>query len=955
LTPRTLSASCTAALAAALLTCAGPADATGQVTDPARATAPGVYVVTMAAQPSSVHVRTPPGARFDRTRAAVRGYEQQLVDRQDQVLRSVGDPAVLYHYATALDGFAASLTTGQVQELRRTPGVVRVERSTKQHVEQVRSAPAVGSSSRDLLGLAGPRGAWALHGGPAKAGEGVVVGVVDTGIWPENPSFTGLPQRTPGTAPRLPGFHGGCSAAREWSPQNCTDKVVSARWFVNGFGEENVAGAEYLSPRDGTGHGSHVASTIAGDHGVRVLVDGQRFGTTSGMAPAARLAVYKACWTAPDPSQDGCTTADTVAAVDRAVGDGVDVLNYSISGSDSIDDSVASAFLGAASAGVFVATSGGNRPASGAVQHVEPWVTSVAASTHHVFQGAVRLGDGRSLVGAMVSDQRVRSSRLVSGSEVRAPGATAAAARYCQPGSLDASKAQGTVVVCERGRGARVDKSAAVAAAGGSGMVLLNSRHQSTDADVHAVPTVHLDVDQGRIVRRYLAQARGKADASLDPDGRTPQQVPMLAGFSSRGPAAGSDVVKPDLTAPGVSVLGAVAPPSDSGRMWDLFSGTSSSAAHVAGLAAFVAGVHRDWSPAAIKSAMMTTASDLHGAHSPLAEGAGQVSPRSFLDPGLVFDTDAASWRRAAAGDAKLRDVNAPSLAIDALVGHPSVTRTVTNVSNRGESYAVRVHGLRDVDVQAFPATFVLRPGQSRTVRLRVSARPSATVDQDVRGWLVWRGDRHTVRIPVVVRPTVVAAPQQVDGRGPAGAVVVRGRSGNGRTVKLQSSGLVAARTNPVTLAPTSFDPKDPKATAPATSQVAVPAGTDLARFEVTGGSRDKGVDLYVYRDGDLVGSAVGSGDQAVVTLTDPARGRYEVLAGAHSPLASTGPGELATWIVPHHGAGTPVRLSTDAVGSAPGKKFTYSARWAGLDPRKRWLGVVSYGDTDRRTLVQVN
>ena len=238
-----------------------------------------------------------------------------------------------------------------------------VERSTKQHVDRapaaLRASPAVGSSSRSLLGLDGPGGVWAAHGGPENAGRNVVIGVVDTGIWPDNPSFTGLPQRTPGTAGHLPGFHGACDAAQEWTAEDCNDKVVSARWFVKGFGEENVATAEYLSPRDGTGHGSHVASTAAGDNGVRVEVDGQRFGTTSGMAPAARLAVYKACWTAPDPTQDGCTTADTVAAVDQAVADGVDVLNYSVSGSDRLDDSVERAFLGATAAGVFVATSAG--------------------------------------------------------------------------------------------------------------------------------------------------------------------------------------------------------------------------------------------------------------------------------------------------------------------------------------------------------------------------------------------------------------------------------------------------------------------------------------------------------------------------------------------------------------------------------------------------------------------
>jgi Subtilase family/Fibronectin type-III domain/PA domain/Peptidase inhibitor I9 len=952
-----------ALLTVGLAAAPGTAAAKGTVPDPLRATAPGVYVVTLAAPPAASYAATRPtgGARFDRTRPAVTAYTQRLDAEQDRVVHALGDPAVLYRYTTALNGFAASLSSDQVRQARATPGVTLVERSTKQHVDRVRpsasAAPLVGSSSRNLLGLAGPDGAWARHGGPQRAGHGVVVGVVDTGIWPDNPSFSGLPQRTPGTAPTLPGFHGACDAGEEWSPENCNDKVVSARWFVNGFGEENVAGAEYLSPRDGTGHGSHVASTAAGDHDVRVEVDGQRFGTTSGMAPAARLAIYKACWTAPDPSQDGCTTADTVAAVDQAVSDGVDVLNYSVSGSRRVDDAVERAFLGAATAGVFVATSAGNDgPAAGSVGHVSPWVTTVAASTHHVFQGAVRLGDGRSFVGVMVSNQPVRSTRLVLGTDVAAPGATPDSARLCETGSLDAARTQGRIVVCDRGDGARVDKSATVANAGGAGMVLANTRPQSTDADVHAVPTVHLDLTASAAVRAYARQPG--ATASLDPRARSAARVPTAAGFSGRGPAleTGGDVLKPDLTAPGVGVLGAVAPASDSGRSWDLASGTSASAPHVAGLAAFIAGVHPAWSASRIKSAMMTTAYDVQGAHGPLVEGAGHVDPSAFLDPGLVFDTPASSWQRYVAGRIDASDVNAPSLAIGDLVGPTTVTRTVTNVSDRRESYSVRKRGLADVDVQAFPATVRLRPGQSRTVRLRITARPSATVDREVTGWLVWRGDRHQVRIPVAVRPTVVAAPRQVTGTGGRGSVSVTGRSGNGRTVKLRSSGLVPATTTPLALTPGPFDVTAPAADADTAAQpVSVPAGTDVARFASTSGAAGDDVDLYVYRDGVLVDASTGSSPEAEVTLTDPAPGGYTVYV--HAASAENGSaiaGALQTWVVPGSGA-APVTLSTDAVGFAPGQRFRYSASWTGLDPTTSYLGVLTYGHTAARTLLVVN
>ncbi|MEO5708220.1 MAG: S8 family serine peptidase [Nocardioidaceae bacterium] len=965
--PLILTRSAAVLTAAAVLLAVAPAvaGATDTAPDPFRSTAPGVYVVTLDGAPAAVDAATRPrdNQRFDRTRPAVVAYAGALVARQDQVVHALGDPTVLYRYTTALNGFAATLTTEQVKQVRAMAGVALVERSTKQHLDRtpasIQMTPAVGSSSRDLLGLDGPRGVWAAHGGPERAGHGVVVGVVDTGIWPDNPSFRGLPQRTPGTAPQLAGFHGSCDPGEDWSAEDCSDKVVSARWFVSGFGEENVATAEYLSPRDGTGHGSHVASTAAGDHGVRVEVDGQPFGTTSGMAPAARLAVYKACWTAPDPAQDGCTTADTVAAVDAAVADGVDVLNYSVSGSERLDDSVERAFLGAASAGVFVTASAGNQGgAAGTVSHVAPWVTTVAASTHHAFQGGVRLGDGREYVGAMVSDQPVPSAPLVLAGDVAAPGATPDRARLCEAGSLDAAKAQGKIVVCDRGDGARVDKSSTVAGAGGAGLVLVNTQHQSTDADVHAVPTVHLDAAGGSALKDYLRRTGASATAALDPGGSTDAGVPALAGFSSRGPAqaAGGDVLKPDLTAPGVSVLGAVAPPSDSGRSWDLASGTSTSAPHVAGLAALIEGVHPDWSPARVKSAMMTTAYDLSGPHGPLAEGAGHVDPRSFLDPGLVFDTPAASWQDVLSGRTDASDVNAPSLALGDLVGTTTVSRRITNVTRRTESYSVRKRGLADVDVQAFPATVLLAPGQSRTVRLRVTARPSATVDRDVTGWLVWRGDRHRVRIPVSVRPTVVAAPRQVDGSGASGSVVVRGRSGNGRTVKLRSTGLVPATRTSVNLTAGPFDVAAPTADADtAAQQVEVPAGTTVARFAATGDAAGDDVDVYVFRNGVLVDSSTGSSPDSEVTLTHPAAGTYAVFVNAHGAEdGSATSGALDTWVVPTLG-GTPLALSTDAVGFAPGQRFRYSASWAGLDPDRSYLGVVSYGDTDRRTLVEVN
>ena len=220
----------------------------------------------------------------------------------------------------------------------------------------------------------------------------------------------------------------------------------------------------------------------------------------------------------------------------------------------------------------------------------------------------------------------------------------------------------------------------------------------------------------------------------------------------------------------------------------------------------------------------------------------------------------------------------------------------------------------------------------------------------------MWRGERHQVRIPVAVRPTVVAAPRQVDGTGDAGTVVVKGRSGNGRTVKLRSTGLVPARTTALSLTPGTFDVDRPEADADTTVRtVDVPPGTDVARFATTGDAAGDDVDLYVYRDGTLVDSSTGASPDAEVTLTRPEAGDYTVYVNAHAAEdGAETTGSLETWVVTKQG-GTDVSLSTDAVGFAPGQKFRYSASWDDLDPDKSYLGVVTYGDTDRHTLVEVN
>lgn len=909
---------------------------------PTAATEPGLYLVTLAGHGTASHpaTRPAPGRRLDRDRAAVRTQAARLRQRQDRVLGSVGDPDVVHRWTTALNGFAARLDSSQVKALRADPRVALVEQSTVQRPASDTAAP---------LGLARP---WRELGGPSGAGDGVVIGLVDSGIWPENPAFAGLPQPEAGRSEALPGFHGSCRDADRWTSSDCNDKVVSARWFVAGFGADRIATHELLSPRDVSGHGSHTASTVAGEADVDVQIGAQRFGTSAGMAPGARIAVYKACWAAPDPADDGCATADTVTAVDRAVADGVDVLSYAVTGSGNPRDTVSRAFLGATRAGVFVAAAAGNDgPGHATVDHAAPWVTTVGAATHRSYAGVVRLDDGTTLDGAMVSDRPVEQTRLVHGRDLAADGVSPDAAARCEQGSLDASRADGVVVACDRGVVPRVDKSAAVAAAGGAGMVLLNTVPDSVEADVHAVPTVHLSLaDAQRLERLLRADDELRVELRPDPD-RSPRE-PRLATFSARGPVPGVEVLKPDVVAPGSSVLGAVAPGATGNALWDLRSGTSVGTAHVAGLAALVAARHDTWDPSRIRSALVTTADPMAGAGGPLAEGAGHVDAEELLDPGLVLEAAGSTYQRFVDRELDGRDLNVPSLVVDDLVGTATVTRRLTNVGQAPGTYTAQVQGLEGFDVTVRPSTLRLSSGETRRVRITVAATAASSVRQATTGAITFTGLRHQVRLPVVLAAAAVQAPDVVAAEIHRGELTVSGRSGTGRPVRPEVVGLAGATPTGLSLRPGPFVGADTGETF--RTDVSVPSGAAAARFEVRSHNLADDLDLRVLRDGEVVAEATGPASSAVVTLLEPAAGDYRVEVRAlRAGNGAVATGELTSWVVGAGGADT-LELEPRALGSGIGSSFRYDVRWPDLDPTRRWLGVVRYPGSGELTLLRL-
>jgi subtilisin family serine protease len=436
----------------------------------------------------------------------------------------------------------------------------------------------------------------------------------------------------------------------------------------------------------------------------------------------------------------GANTGDSVAAIDQAVADGVDVINYSISGtSTDYLDAVEVAYLFAADAGVFVAASAGNSgPTASTVAHISPWLASVAAGTHdRSGTGTVTLGNGAQHQGASLTPA-VGSSPLISATDAGVAGAHPDLVRQCFSANpldgkpvLDPAKVAGKIVVCQRGgaspvpANARVDKSAAVKAAGGVGMILFNVAANSLNADLHSISTVHVDHVVGPTIDAYAKTAGATAALSQATVTRA-APAPDTASFSSRGPsrAGGGDILKPDFMLPGQDILASVAPPGNAGKDFDIYSGTSMSSPHVAGAAALLTQAHPDWSPAAMRSAMATTASTaLVLAYNPFNAGSGHVRPNLMVNPGLVYDAGFDDYlaflkgqKLCCAATASIpaldaSDLNQPSLAVGDLAGN---------------TYRV--------------------------------------------GSLTWSDGTHSVRSPIVVRPVAIAASAELTLSGTSGA-----------------------------------------------------------------------------------------------------------------------------------------------------------------------------------------
>lgn len=954
----------------------------------------GRYIVTLADEAAATYqggvsglaaTEARSGTQLDAGSAPVERYTDYLKGQQEDVAASVGAD-IDYSYSLTVNGFSADLTAEQAAELSSDRKVLSVEPDRIYHPT---STPAA-----DFLGLTGPDGVWARTGGQENAGEGAVIGVIDTGIAPENPSFAGEPLGTAaGDAPYRDGstirfdkgdgaqFTGVCQTGEQFTAADCSTKIVGARYFVDGFGKANIGNAstgEYVSPRDGDGHGSHTASTAAGDAGVEATIDGNPLGEISGVAPASKIAAYKVCWSGPDNStqdDDGCAGADLVAAIEQATKDGVDVINYSIGGGSAQTTFSATdqAFLGAASAGIFVSASAGNSgPGASTLDNASPWITTVAASTvAGNFEATAKLGDGQQFAGSSITVTEPVTGDFVTAASVAAAGATTP--NLCGPGSLDPAKTAGKIVLCERGTFDRVAKSAEVERAGGIGMVLVNPTPNSIDADTHSVPTVHLDADVYAAVSAYAATPG--ATVTLVPGNTTgvSAPTPQVAGFSSRGPvlADGSDILKPDVTAPGVSIIAATNNAEGGEPTFALLSGTSMAAPHVAGLALLYLGERPNASVSEIKSALMTTAYDTKDADGgtvtdPFTQGAGHVDPTRYLDAGLLYLNDRSDWVAylAALGYATGIDpvdpseLNLASIAIGTLTGSETVTREVT--STGPGTYTASVQGLAGVQADVTPSTLEFtEAGQTKSFEVAFT-RTTATVDEYATGSLTWTSADHVVRSPVAVNPVSIAAPAEVDGTGIDGSVDVTVTPGATGSIALTAEGLARGVVIP--------DPED--ASSPFTGSgkakdvfdypITVPEGQLATRIDLDADDDASDLDLQVFRleDGKPVEafqSATSSADESV-TIDTPTPGEYvvevvvfSIPAGQSTEEFTVTQFDLST--TTDEGAFTVSPNPIDAVQSQPA---TYTASWSDLAPETAYLGRVAYSGSGFTTYVRV-
>jgi subtilisin family serine protease len=644
-------------------------------------------------------------------------YDAYLADQEAKfaaaLSRAVPDAEVGQSLRTVYGGVAVTVPANQIADVLAIDGVAAVQ------ADELRQ-PLTDSSPAFI-------GADTLYpqlGGTDDAGQGTTIGVIDTGAWPEHPSFADLGNLDPRPGPALECSYGPDPTSGSTDPFECNNKLVGGADFLDTYhateGDEQFP----FTARDDNGHGTHTMSTAAGNVLASAPVLGADHGPVNGIAPGAWVVMYRAC------GPGGCFSSDTSAAVGQAVLDGVDVINYSISGgTNPFTDATELAFLDAYAAGVFVSASAGNDgPGAATVNHVSPWVTTVAASTQtREFASTVSLsadnGDTLELAGTSIT-----------GGAGPAPIVMSSAAPYNDPlcqAPAAAGIFDGVIVACERGVNARVEKGFNVLQGGADGMILFNPTLADTASDNHWLPAVHLA--DGTDFVAFMTGHSGVTGSFTDGQ-KADGQGDVMAAFSSRGP--GGLGVKPDITAPGVQILAGNIPiegdpalgGGPAGEFFQAIQGTSMAAPHVAGSALLMRSLHPDWTPGQIKSALMSTGhqevvkEDLTTPADPFDYGSGRVDLTVAGSVGLTLDETAANMVALGNDAVNAVHLNLPSINAPVMPGTLTTTRTVTNVTDRAQVYRVQVDSPADSRIRVSPSVFAIGSGKSRELRVTITS-----------------------------------------------------------------------------------------------------------------------------------------------------------------------------------------------------------------------------------------
>ena len=964
---------------------------------------------------------------FDKNDAAVQYHVQRLETEQASVIASAGSGIEpIYSYRYSINGFAARMTPAEANKVEHMQEVLRIWE------DEVR--PLTTNFSADFLGLfdatSGLRGASSLDG------DGVVIGVIDSGVAPQHPALQdtreadrpSLCQGTWAEASLLgrwlckrydkmedvlvfdppENWNGVCETGPQFTETDCNNKLIGARFFVDGAQATGpIDAGEIFSPRDVDGHGTHTATTAAGNR-VKASIFGTFLGWVEGIAPMARIAVYKACWLRPGATRASCNMSDLANAIDMAVADGVDIINYSVGSSlFSVTTADDIALMAAAKAGVLTVVAAGNEgpnfdtitsPAG------NPAVITAGASSRdgeHSLE-AMQVTSPPAIAGKYAVKEASFTPPLIDRDPIEAQlvlvddddtaatdGTTGTSFDACQS-LINSSEVSGKIAFIQRG-GCDFDvKVANAESAGANAVVVFNL---SGDPIVMIGDPIGIDIP---------ALMVGAADGNLFLDELNNDQIidvvldksffltetdtgNNMGSFSSRGPGPVADILKPDLTAPGINILAGTTPDaanSVSGEFFAFLTGTSMSTPHVAGIAALLKQAHPDWSPAAIKSALMTTAyqditlSDGTTPAIPFDFGSGHIDPNKANDPGLVYDVTADEYDAFSCGvespditqarcdDLQANgfsfaapDLNQPSISVSDLTSTRTVTRRVTNVSDVSETYNAEIVLPSGIDVQVTPASLTVGPGQSATYDVTFSY-VSGPLEFYRFGSLTWVSNDHAVRSVLSIQPLSVSAPGDIIAFGGSGSVTFPVDFGYTGTYSPNVHGLNL----PLIL--DGFVDEDPdktftfRTTNGVTAHlIDVPADQLFLRFALfdalTDGNDD--LDMYVYYCPDgvtcsKIGQSGGATSEEQFDLILPGVGRYAVFVhGFETDNIAGGPGSNYTLLGWSFGI---VDDQGNMTASGPpfvnaGTTEDVTVNWSDLGPDTIYLGGISHNTPD--------